>query len=384
MKHHNMKKTAAALLVAFSVASVGAQAEVQLPAKAFQPAMSYSFALQGEQSLAVEAQKVETQSNEYWVTVGANELKAGVDIFTSQAGALIKISRSDSQTTALEPQSLKLFAAADLSNNIAGKVLGEQDLKTTGIFANATAIKMDKAIAPGQFKLQYEGALSKNAQFVIHVKEKGSIKQLHLATAKQHAIKGDNLTFSANMLSGQKTLNLKQVDAFIMSPSGKKIAVPAKRMANGTTQFDATEVTANLTQVEAPINGLYELHVNTVAEDKGLSVLRTGKIAFALAEQTATIARQLKQPISPFKPQANFELAINEPGRYEIRGTLYGHDQNGELKPIMETHAAKHFDSGKGILNMEFDRKLLIKSDLAAPFVIKNVRLYDQTRMSRL
>ena len=50
----------------------------------------------------------------------------------------------------------------------------------------------------------------------------------------------------------------------------------------------------------------------------------------------------------------------------------------------METHAAQTFKTGKQVLTMEFDQEILKKSGLQAPFELKNVRLYDQTRLSRL
>lgn len=384
MKHNKLKLNAAAALIALGLSATTQAADVQLPQAQYQPAMSYSFALAQGSQLNIDTAKVTTESDEYWMTVDAEQLRKGVTVNTSVSGALIKISRSGAQARPLDADNLKLFTTAAPTKNIAGNIIREEDLKATGVFANATAIKMDKAINPGKFQLRYDGPLAKDGQFVIHVKEKYSPHKLQLSTDKQHVVKGEALQFGALMTKQDKAISMNKIDAYVMSPSGKKVKVPTHRMANGQASILASDFSENLQQIEAPVNGLYELHINTVAMDKGLQVLRTGKIAFALAEQTATIERRVKMPINPMQPQANFELSITEPGRYEVRGILYGHDSEGNLQPIMETHSAKNFEAGKGILNMAFDRKILIKSDLGAPYVLKHVRLYDQTRMSRL
>lgn len=381
----NFKLKAAAALVSLGLsAGTSLAADVQLPSAQFQPAMSFSFAINSDTQLNTQAQKAQSESNEYWVNVSAKQLREGVDVHTSISGALIKISRTGAQARPLDAQQLKLFSQDTAEKNIAGNIISEQDLKATGIFANATAIKMDKALAPGKFQLRYDGPLAKDGQFVIHVKEKYSPNKLHLSTNSQHVVKGDKLNFDAIMMQDETTLALSSVSAYIISPSGKKAAVPAKQLANGMTEVAASDFAKNLEQVEAPINGLYELHVNAVAKDKGIEIHRTGKIAFALAEQTASLTKQLKMPINPADPKASILVSVNKPGRYEVRGILYGHDSKGTLQPIMETHSAKNLESGKAMINMAFDQKLLLKSGLQAPFVLKQVRLYDQSRMSRL
>lgn len=382
MKTFNIKKTAAVALTALGLLSANAQAKVQKPMEL--SAMSYSFALNGQAELNINTHNVQTTSDEYWLTVSADELKKGVDVHTSVSGALIKISRGGEQYRPLNAQSLQLFSTHDYSKNLAGKIIGEEDLNATGVFKNATAIKMDKAIAPGKFQLKYDGPLAKDGQFVIHVKEKHSLNKLLLSTQKQHVLKGEALDFNALLQQGDKTLALDSVSAYVISPSGVKFNIPSSKSADGTAKVRASEFINNLNVIESPVNGLYELYINTVANDKGKQILRTGKIAFALAEQTAKLEKRLAQPINSLKANAVLPINVIEPGRYEVRAILYGHDTNGNLKPIMETHSAKNLESGKGVINMTFDKKLLIKSDLAAPYVLKHVRLFDQTRMSRL
>ncbi len=344
-------------------------------------AMSFSFALQPQAQLTINTQAVTSQSDEYWFTVTGKQLNAGVDVHTTVAGALIKISRQGKDGKALNSTRLKLHSANKPHLNLAANVIKEDDLKATGVFANASAIKMDKAVTPGAFKLSYSGALAANNQFVVHVKEKHSTNKLTLSTQKQHYLQGDALSFDALMTSKSDTLAMQTVEAFILSPSGKKITVPTKQLSNGLTQVLAAEFASN-NAIEAPINGLHELHVNGIANVNGQQVHRTGKIAFALAPQTASLQQNTASKVNG--QQTKFALDVVEAGRFEVRGILYGHDVNGKLKPIMETHSARNLSAGEQSINMKFDQKILAKSGLAAPYEVKHVRLYDQTRMSRL
>jgi hypothetical protein len=344
-------------------------------------AMSFSFALQPQALLTINTEAVTSQSDEYWFTVTGEQLNAGVDVHTTVAGALIKISRQGKNSKVLDSTSLKLHSANKPHLNLAANVIKEDDLKATGVFANASAIKMDKAVKPGSFKLSYSGALAADNQFVVHVKEKHSTNKLTLSTQKQHYLQGEALSFDALMTSKNDTLAMQVVDAFILSPSGKKMMVPTKQLANGSTQVLAAQFAKN-DAIEAPINGLHELHVNGMASINGQQVHRTAKIAFALAPQTASLQQNSAGKVNG--QQTQFALNVVEAGRFEVRGILYGHDVNGQLKPIMETHSARNLSAGKQSISMAFDQKILAKSGLAAPYEVKHVRLYDQTRMSRL
>ncbi|MCJ8274537.1 MAG: DUF4785 family protein, partial [Psychrosphaera sp.] len=210
---------------------------------------------------------------------------------------------------------------------------------------------------------------------MIHVKEKNSTNKLTLSTQKQHYLQGETLSFDALMTSKNATLAMQVVDAFILSPSGKKMTVPTKQLANGLTQVLAAEF-AKGDVIEAPINGLHELHVNGMATFNGQQVHRTAKIAFALAPQTASLQPSLHNggAVKVTGQQTNFALNVIEAGRFEVRGILYGHDVDGQLKPIMETHSARNLTAGEQSINMKFDQMILAQSNLAAPYEVKHVR----------
>lgn len=390
MKLFNQKTLSMAVATAMTLATVtGAQANnVSHSAHMLESAnpMSFSFALNkikgSAEQLKQAHQAVSATSNEYWFSVTGKQLNAGIDVHTTSKGALIKVSRAGSgdqqKGEQLDGKALTLLDGKRA--NVAGKVIGEDDLNATGIFAASSAIKMDSTVNPGTFKLGYNQKLAGDSQFVIHVKEKYSANLLKIETSKQAYVAGENLTFDAMMLAGDATLTMDSVEAFIMSPSGQKFKATTTTGKNGLATINARQFVKGA-QIEAPINGLYELHLTAKANNKGMQIQRRGKIAFAMAEQTATMA-PVKAAVS--SKQTQFALNVNEAGRFEVRGVLYGHDKKGQLQPIMETHAAETFKTGKQLLTMEFDQKILKQSGLSAPFELKNVRLYDQSRMSRL
>lgn len=386
MKLFSQKTLSIAVATAMTLATVtGAQASSNAqPAHMLESAnpMSFSFALDKVkgpiEKLSQAHHAASTTSNEYWFSVTGKQLNAGIDVHTTAPGALIKVSRVGAKGEKMDGKALSLLDSKRA--NVAGKVIGEDDLQGTGIFAASSAIKMDTSVNPGTFKLSYNQALNADNQFVIHVKEKHSTNLLKIETNKQAYVAGENLTFDAMMLAGDETIAMNNIEAFIMSPSGKKFAAQAVKGKNGLATVNARNFVKG-EQIEAPINGLYELHLIANASDQGVQVQRRGKIAFAMAEQTATLA-PVKAQVSG--KQTQFAIDVNTAGRYEVRGVLFGHDSKGQLKPIMETHAAETFKEGKQVLTMEFDQKILKQSGLKAPYELKNVRLYDQSRMSRL
>lgn len=347
-------------------------------------AINFSFAIATDRKLELNSRTVTTLSDEYYFTVSGSQLNKGIDIHTSQKGALIKISRQGERGRALENTALQLHSAKQPQKNLAANIIAESDLKATGIFTNATAIKLADDVQPGQFKLNYAQPLSAKNLYVIHVKEKNAVNKLELSAQKQHFVQGETFAFDAAMLGKEVTLALDTVEAFIMSPSGKKISASVNRMASGVAQISAPTLALDADAIEAPINGLYELHVNAMANSKGQPVRRSGKIAFALAPVTADLGKLALISANSKKPAANIALTVKEPGRYEVRGILFGHDNKGQLKPVMETHSAQNFVVGEQVMNMQFDQKILANSALKAPYVLQNVRLYDQTRMSHL
>ena len=68
-------------------------------------------------------------------------------------------------------------------------------------------------------------------------------------------------------------------------------------------------------------------------------------------------------------------------GRYELRGTLYGSDPSGELKPMAIAHGAQVVSAGSGVLELRFTPDVMNPA-LSAPYALRDLSLSDQSRMS--
>lgn len=377
----SQKPVKLAVATALTVFTLGANAAPQAPVNPYQSeAINFSFAIDSNKQLQ-QTQRVETQSNEYYFVVNGNQLNKGIDVHTTAPGALIKISRQG-KSNALDTNALRVVSKSAPGKNVVKNLVNEQELEAAGVFGKSTAVQLSKDAQPGVFKLNYGKVLSAKGQYLIHVKEKHAAQKLVLSGAKQHFVNGEDFAFNAAMISNEQTLAFDKVSAYVLSPSGKRHSVKVDRLDSGIAKIAQFALADEA--VEAPRNGLYELYINADAKADGKIIRRTGKMAFALSPKTAQLGKLRTLGINAKNPTANFAIEVNQAGRFEVRATLYGHDAQGKLTPVMETHSADNLSEGKQVITMQFDQKMLAASGLKAPFVVQNVRLFDQTRLSRL
>jgi hypothetical protein len=287
------------------------------------------------------------------------------------------VSRNGENSAPLSVNELSLKVNGS-DDNAVEKLYSEEEMNAVGIFSNAIAVKT-AAAAEGNMTLAYAGKLDSKQQFVVSVKEKNSQHLMALSAPKMSYLEGETLTFNAVMEAPEKALSMTQASAFIVSPSGKKMQVAASIAKDGRVSVSHSE----FAQVEAPINGLYELQVEGFAQDGAKTVRRMAKVAFALSPQTAELA-DVSASVVKGAPQANVSVSVNEPGRYEVRAVLYGTNAAGEQVAVMETHSAKWLKAGEQSIEVNFDAKILAASGAKAPFSVNHVRLNDQTRLGNL
>ena len=67
--------------------------------------------------------------------------------------------------------------------------------------------------------------------------------------------------------------------------------------------------------------------------------------------------------------------------QYELRIQT---NSEGDMVPVMETHTAQDLERGRTRLVMKFDKDILAKANVSAPFELKNIRLYDQKQMGMI
>lgn len=321
----------------------------------------------------------ESSSDEYWIEVDGQTLNKGIGLSITQPEALIRLSAKQSigdylpDNHAIDPQQLELRKETQLINKAFSQRVSQEQMATASILANSSAVKMSAAAGTGQFSLRVTGHLMPAQKYIVNVKEKGSAYRQSLATAQQTYLAGDKLTFSAALMKQAKALTHTQHRTFIKSPSG-----------------DMNEVTyaanAGEYQVELPTDipqlsrgQLYELHVESKTSDGKNHVLRHGKIAFSVAAATARMAIE-----GASYNDASVELDVASEGRYALSGVIYGYDQGGQIQPMMQSSSAYYLQPGQQKVILKFDQNIFKASTLAAPYVLQNVTLTDQSRVAVL
>ena len=129
--------------------------------------------------------------------------------------------------------------------------------------------------------------------------------------------------------------------------------------------------------------GLWEVQWVGRAQVDGLTVVRGARTAFNAAVPTAALTGQATIDRKA-GVRVELPLQVGTEGRYEVRGVLYGMDGAGQSRPLAVGHFANWLAVGQGRLALEFEQALLDASGLQAPFEIRDLRLFDQSRMGLL
>lgn len=329
--------------------------------------------------LSLQPQSYTSGSDEYWFEVTAQQLNAGVGLAISSQEALIRLSSKKIQRSlvapkAIDPNDVELYKNKNVLLNPFNKMVSQQQLATANIFPNSSALKLDKSVGTGEFTLKVKQVLDAQQSYLINVKEKNSDHKLYVSIDNQSYLAGDQVTFTANMTNKNKKLADSSQQIFIQLPSGEKRAVELNKKG-GKYQFTAPENLTGLKRGE-----LVELFVESEVLDNGLKVKRNGKVAFAIAQPTARIVGDAFVK----KSSAKVKLEVASEGRYEISGLVYGTNKSGTSVPIMLSRSAYYLAAGQHKVALKFDRKLLRKSGLKAPYLVKELRLMDQSRMALL
>lgn len=350
-------------------------------------AVSFSWAIQnGYSPSPVDALSNTEESVEYWQTVSASELSKGVDISTTAPGALVRISElgSNKQARGIDPLNLEIETASGkkFSNGKAMSVkVSPQAMRDAGSpFPDGTAgFKLKPSIGHGKFKIRETKIASSNAQYTLHVFDKNSTKRLSVTREKTDYKAGSLLSLDGDLTdsaSGKhRPMKINNISGYVLSPKGNSMPLKIKRGVAG--QFKATLALS----AEPEFGGLYEAYIDASSIENGISVKRRVKTAFAILKTTANIGLVNAGTLKSGLP---VDLAIQESGRFEVRGVLYGSNSNGDMSPIMATSTAQWLEAGKSQLKLTFDPDLLASSSLKAPFELRHLQLMDQSRMGNL
>ncbi len=350
-------------------------------------AVSFTYPLKATAALDTSVQPFRASSREYFVDVDAADLERGASIFTTAPGALVRIQPAASEQAAGRASSMLINADALVVRAENGGEMRSFD-GGSGIDRLATAEQLQAAGAPFvegtlAFRLAPEvgaGEINlavpslESGSYTRHVFDQASPAALELAADQVDYVSGDTLTVEASFAGAR--VSAAAVEGFVTSPAGR--AWPLTISQHGTGFVG----TLPLDAAAAPGQGLWEVHVVARGQMNGLTVMRTVRTAFAAHLPTAKLG-QASVERSRSGLEISFDVDVATPGRYEVRGVLYGSDKHGDLRPVAIGHVADWLDAS-GTLSLEFDAKLLRSAGVEAPFEIRDLRLMDQGRMGLL
>jgi hypothetical protein len=295
----------------------------------------------------------------------------------NQPESLIRLSAKQSigqslpDNHAIDPQFLELRKDKRFIEKAFSQRVSQEQMATASILANSSAVKMSAAAGTGQFQLRVSQQLAPTQKYIINVKEKGSAYRQSLVTNQQAYLAGGQASFKATMANQDSALSNTSHRTFIKAPNGEMNEV--NYVVNGE-QFQV-DLPAN---VHNEMRGqLFELHVESTANDNGKRVLRHGKLAFAVAAPTARMTIE-----GASLQSASINLDVASEGRYALSGVVYGQDSSGAMQPLMQSSSAYYLLPGQQTVALEFDQTVLNASSLSAPYSLGNTKLVDQSRIS--
>lgn len=363
------------LTLGLSVMSVMASAQV-LDTKSANDYLTFSFPV--EQALSVSsASGYNALSNEYLMRVTGAQLNQGITVNTTQSEVAVLISRGTTETEALDTGLLQLRHPDNAAQSLVSSRVSSEQLAQVSLFSNTVALKTASAAPAGALQLSTPQVLSNDDKYLVQVKEKNSPYELSVSIPTQSYTEGERVIARGAMLSNGEAFKSANTSAKLVAPNGDVSKVNVR--VNGT-DIDFTAV--NPANIVSPINGMYELHVESAGEQDGLNVKRNAKVAFALSRATATLSgAAIKQSKGL---SADVRLVAKEASRFEVRGVLYGTNSKGRLVPVMETHAAQNTNAGTETINLAFDAAILKKAGVNAPYELRDVRLFDQKQLGMI
>ena len=344
--------------------------------------VALSWAAHGE--IAAPAAHV-AHSREYYTTVSADELAAGVMIHASTPRAVVRLQpleeASPRADLAIHPLSLEITDAAGRhyasGSGMEMLVPADQLAKADLPFAPGTsAFRLHPGLGTGSFRLRGAG-LSGGARYLVNVVEGEGAPALTMRAGAPSYLHGQQLTLASELLAADGSrLPLARLDAELVSPGGRHFPLSFKPGADGRLR-GALPLDAD----EAWAPGLWELRANASTKVKGQTLMRSLRLAVPVALPMARLSGSAMLANSAAGLDIKLGLEVAAPGRYEARALLYG-TVDGVLTLIAVADSAQAMDAGDGTLTLHFPSALL--AGTVGPFELRDVQLLDQGRLGLL
>ncbi len=307
------------------------------------------------------------QSREYWETVDAAALGAGVRVKTSAPGSLIRISPAQG-ARALRTGELQVSdsrGAAKLDTIATAEQLTKAGMD---VQAGSVIAKLGAQEGADTYTVRVPKA---EGRYLIHVFEPESTDVLRAGADRSHALAGGSVRLDVDF-SKAGTLSAMQAEAMLVAPDGRSWPVALAASGNG-----GLAANVKLPSDAGKAQGLWELQVFANAG----GIQRDARTAFAVAAPTARFDGVFAFNAGTMRMA--LPVQAGSVGRYEARGTLFATGGDGVMRPVSEAHSAAWMKRGKGMLVLQFDRAHLPQG-YGAPFEVRQLELNDQSRMSPL
>lgn len=349
--------------------------------------LSFSWALDPAAPIT-EPRPFVAESREHWLRVTAAELARGVPLYTLAPAALVRINPAPGSTVAgaaLDPGTLvivdekgKTYADGAGFSRLASA----EQLAAAGVdFPEGTlAFRLAPEVGSGRLTMRAEGLGASAADaFVVHVLDAGSSTVLRLGSTRAAYLDGQTLVAELEAKGDGPRLRLDEVTGFVTSPAGR--AWPLRFQPSGSVYRASLRLDAE----EPAAPGLWEIQASASGHDAGRQFVRNARTAFACALPTARLSGEGELGNGNAGGlQVRLGVEAASPGRYEVRGVLFGTAPGGSLKPIAAAHGAAWLEAGGGTLALSFDGAALAASALAPPYEVRELELRDQGRMALL
>ena len=348
-------------------------------------AVTFTQALRADQALAAP-QPFVAQSREWFVEADAAALRAGVSVFTTRPEALVRLNAAPRELRdgrgrelALDPQ--RLIVRREGVEHGAGSgmslLVDPEQLAAAGapFVEGTTAFRFKPELGAGRFEIAAPD-LRDDGRWVIHVFEPRSDAALTLGTGRADYLHGETLRVEAELLG--RGAAVERAQAFVVAPGGRTFPLALARdgaRLRGDLVLDA---------LRSPGEGLWEVHVRVAGQSEGARVERVARTAFSCSLPTARLTGDATVTQGEAGVRVALGVEVAAPGRYDVRGVVYGRDATGQARPLALAQSAAWLDAGRGELALDVDAGLIAKSGLAAPFELRDVRLMDQGRMGLL
>lgn len=322
------------------------------------------------------AESFVAESREYWVQVDAAELRRGLDIDTTSAGALVRLSPADANAPIdLAQLHLSRGGQAIDARKAFAQSAGESQLREAGmdVSGGTAVVRLDPALGQGRFKLQLDQA---RGRYLVHVFEPDSPYRLDATALRANLLTGHRLEVAVAMRNGGRRIAAAEIQGQLVSPGGASHELRVTPAGNGA--YLASAVVPDDAR-SAP--GLWEVQLLAGSIDGGRRVQRDVRTAIAIAQPTAKLAGSYAFDRDTLR--LTVPVQVGSIGRYQLGATLYATGSDGIARPVAQSHSAAWLDAGSKQLTLAFDRAH-VPGGYGAPYEVRFLELKDQTRMGTL